>query len=417
MKNYLFIVWILVIILSFMVANYIFEVCEPFSNPCLTDNIYYNNNKTSCDTQLQNALQSGNEGRPCITSSGNYGYEITLGDKTECLQYYDINQIVSKYNSHEIATGEEDNVIKPENQTYCASSTDKSIFETMCKNINPNYGVYELISSDCPSGQQSAICKPMKKTACASTNDSTDFSALCKSTFGTTYNLINTNNSTCEENQTSGVCDNVNTTQCFPDDNTQDFELECRSLNRDYGVCSYDSTTCPTGQKMAICGDKCFNGIDTKITSLTPCLPKKSDFDTWCQFFANEKDMPSGTIQSQVNHKTLLVGKNGGCYKNGIPDNGMARAICSSNYMAGIKKLNAPIFTDCKSLSSNVFTQDCRNLTQDINAFPSEIMGYDCKPGYGRAKCISTLESEMDKNHLTIQEKENAKFFKDTKNT
>lgn len=134
-----------------------------------------------------------------------------------------------------------------------------------------------------------------------------------------------------------------------------------------------------------------FNGI-----MMTPCLYKSEDFDTWCKFF-NSHNVPKGYNKNSLGSAKILKGLKGLCFTNGKPDPNKARAICGYNSMESIDKLepvndliNYNKFTNCLPLKSTNFKNECSKiLNTDIsNSNAVEIMGYDCNPQYGRAKCI-----------------------------
>ena len=154
------------------------------------------------------------------------------------------------------------------------------------------------------------------------------------------------------------------------------------------------------------------NEIDYYGVSETACYDKNDDFDNWCRFNyvpTNEEPIPSGYSINNIGAQKILNGVDGDCNNPNL-----SRAICDFNSIQEVNKIEPLLltnsddilqgakynskynnFTDCMSLSDSSFTnvdnfkRNCANLLKvDIsNAVPDEIMGYDCNPGYYRAKC------------------------------
>jgi len=187
---------------------------------------------------------------------------------------------------------------------------------------------------------------------------------------------------------------------CLP--NNTNFSEICRDKNPSYGIKSLNS--CGGGKSKVECGYNYLNGIKyPDNVTITPCLNKSDDFDVWCKYYTNINDIPSGYNVNSIGAKNTLIGRAGDCYLNdGKPDNNNARAICDNNHMENIKKLEPAnnridynIFTECFPLNSTNFNLKCNNLLKDVdsqNIFVTQIMGYDCNPGYGRAKCIKNYD-------------------------
>ena len=190
---------------------------------------------------------------------------------------------------------------------------------------------------------------------------------------------------------------------------------------------------CTNTHSKVICDKNYLNGINYNNTVITPCLNKSDDFDVWCNFY-NNKPIPQGFNVNSIGANKILVGKKGDCYNNnGTSDNSSARAICDYNHIDTLYKLELAVgkndilsklepkynimdtgnsnnihnkknneimynvFTECRPLKNTNFTQECsRLLNVDYdNTFADQILGYDCNPGFGRAKCIiSKLKSK-----------------------
>ena len=178
---------------------------------------------------------------------------------------------------------------------------------------------------------------------------------------------------------------------------TTNFDKVCRKYNSKFGIKKL--TKCDDNSSKVTCG---VNYINSKYygdkISTTPCLNKSDDFDTWCKFYSNKQYVPTGNNVNSIGAKYVLSGKNGDCYfDNGKIDTNSSRAVCDYNYVERIPKLE-PVtnnekynkFTECYPKETN-FTTECSYLlnTDYSNSFATQIMGYDCNPGYFRAKCIA----------------------------
>ena len=200
--------------------------------------------------------------------------------------------------------------------------------------------------------------------------------------------------------------DTVYTTACYP--KNTNFEEICKKENPNYGVIRVIPCI-DISESKAICGA---NYVDGKLITdpMTPCLPKSYDFNTYCQYYIGQSQIPQNAIPQSIGAKELLVGKSGNCWTNGTPDNSLARGVCSTNYYDNVNKLDSILYTECTKLDNNAYTSfynQCRNLADKHNKkcdriVPYDIEGYDCKPLYGRAKCLTntdiTLLSQKNKD-------------------
>jgi hypothetical protein len=187
-----------------------------------------------------------------------------------------------------------------------------------------------------------------------------------------------------------------NAIKCYP--NNSNFSKICSDQNPMYGVkqinlCNDKNTS------SVICDSNYLNGKYIGNPIITPCLNKTDDFDVWCKYY-NTKPVPDGYNINSIGVKNLLVGKEGECYLNNNPDNSKARAICDYNYIQNVTKINSSNlknnnFTDCSPINSN-FNILCSNISK--TSIASEIMGYDCNPGFARAKCIDGDSIFIDNN-------------------
>ena len=182
---------------------------------------------------------------------------------------------------------------------------------------------------------------------------------------------------------------------CHP--NNSNFDKICKMQNMKYGVKKL--IPCDSNNSKVVCGLNYINGVHYgDNVTMTPCLNKSDDFDNWCRYYNNVSTIPSGYNVNSIGAKNVLVGALGGCYTNdGKSDKNSARAICDYKHMEQVtrldpanNKINYNVYTDCLPLNGNNFIPSCINLMNNSSALATQIMGYDCNPGYGRAKCLNT---------------------------
>ena len=53
------------------------------------------------------------------------------------------------------------------------------------------------------------------------------------------------------------------------------------------------------------------------------------------------------------------------------------------------------IYTECLPLDYDNFNASCKDLMNINSVIPTQIMGYDCNPGYGRAKCLKSDDKSL----------------------
>jgi len=179
--------------------------------------------------------------------------------------------------------------------------------------------------------------------------------------------------------------------------NNSNFDDICKMQNIKYGVKKL--IPCDDNNSKVECGLNYINGVyyGDNVT-ITPCLNKSDDFDNWCRYYNNISTIPAGYNVNSIGAKDILVGSMGGCYtNNGKSDNNSARGICDYKHMEQVtrlepvnNKINYNVYTDCLPLNGNNFIPSCRNLMKNNNSLVTQIMGYDCNPGYGRAKCLNS---------------------------
>jgi hypothetical protein len=130
-------------------------------------------------------------------------------------------------------------------------------------------------------------------------------------------------------------------------------------------------------------------------------LPKKQDFNNWCQYYTSESQLNNST-RDAIGARSLLVGEYNICTnKNEVS------AVCSGNNYTGIRKIDSTVFTDCLPQNTN-FNNECKkkvmldnstiynsngsvnyNSTTGLKTFAANIDSYDCATNNMRAKCIN----------------------------
>lgn len=169
------------------------------------------------------------------------------------------------------------------------------------------------------------------------------------------------------------------------------------------------------------CENLWFNETQYKnVINATSCINKSIDFDEACRIFqpTDNSLKTKGYNINSIGSKQILYGKNGDCYdSSGKEDFNKGRALCSYKYNTNMTKLDHiqnnydyNVFTDCKNIKSN-FNQECKTLlgkTGINDKVYAYINGFDCLPGFGRAKCI-------DKSKPINETESMKQFMKDIK--
>jgi hypothetical protein len=157
--------------------------------------------------------------------------------------------------------------------------------------------------------------------------------------------------------------------------------------------------------------EKKAQAICSKGYSITPCLPKKQDFNNWCKYYTTDSQLNNSTRDS-VGVNYLLGGSNNIC-----SDKNEISAVCNSNNYANIRKINSTVFTDCMPQKTN-FNNICKekvmldnskiyntdgtidyNSTTGLKTFASDIDSYDCATNNMRAKCINNNDINNSGNN------------------
>jgi len=147
-----------------------------------------------------------------------------------------------------------------------------------------------------------------------------------------------------------------------------------------------------------------FNNIDYsdqgKYAYATECINDSLDLDTMCNYYMPDNiknnSKKDGYNVNSAGLDVTLKGKDGDCYlTNGDPDSSKVRGICNFKRENEINRVR-PVsyendynkFTQCQNMEYN-FVNDCKTLLDinQTNVF-ADIRGFDCMPGYARAKCV-----------------------------
>lgn len=247
------------------------------------------------------------------------------------------------------------------------------------------------------------------------------------------FQKINSKYSTQNQNSSFNISDlepsdtdNNNSTSC---------EEKCNKTNLDKDILEVlkDVENYNTSKEVIIkkkLRNFTYNNINYEGISNTNCYDVNDDFDNWCRYNyvpTDEYPLPSGYTLNNIGAQIILNGKEGECSSENF-----SRAICDFNSIQEVNKIEpvldknsmgisldsvksmadqAPsgfaesdhpvynskynIFTDCMPLDSNPnsninnFKENCAELlnVDKSDAIPTEIMGYDCTPGYYRSKC------------------------------
>jgi len=168
--------------------------------------------------------------------------------------------------------------------------------------------------------------------------------------------------------------------------------------------------------------DIILNGVNYgNNVQITPCLNKSDDFDSWCKYYQDNNKVPEGMNNNNIGVKKILNGKDGECYLDSTKkteDINSARALCDFNSIEEVSKLDPLLedssynfFTNCHKIEGNgienIFKKKCSELVGTEKIDIEQIMGYDCNPGYGRAKCLKQID-EYEYNKENVADEDNS---------
>ena len=237
---------------------------------------------------------------------------------------------------------------------------------------------------------------------------------------------------------------------CYPNDSTNFLEICHKKYSPEYGI--KEKIPCNNTHSRVICEKNYINGKHYgNNTVITPCLNKSEDFNTWCRYY-NKKSPPDGFNNNSIAAKKILVGKYGDCFNNnGKSDEHKARAICDYNHYDTVLKLSPldpnlntindifekdhhqkknsnklnnhneqnmdnlgssdilDVFTDCYPMETTNFKEKCSELlnTDIKNTVASQIIGYDCNPGFSRARCFTGKQRFRNYNQYNDDDNNN----------
>lgn len=183
----------------------------------------------------------------------------------------------------------------------------------------------------------------------------------------------------------------------------------CRKrFGPNYGIKKIESCNNNKGVKV-ICENMVFNGENhgsDDFTYSTDCINESIDLNTMCNYYMPKsvKDLSkkNGYNINSAGLNTRLRGKYGDCYtSNGKPDLSKNRGICNFRKFSEIDRVRPFQFvndynkyTGCQNMENYDFVGDCKNrlnLDNKEGVF-ADIQGFDCMPGYARAKCVNKNE-------------------------
>lgn len=233
-----------------------------------------------------------------------------------------------------------------------------------------------------------------------------------------------------EESQTISIndisLDPINQNECI--EKNSDYGKICQNrFGNQYGVKKIQKCNASNGVKV-ICDKMFFNGKDYKDhnTFATDCFDKSLDFDALCNQYMpkniKNKSRPNGYNINSAGVSEKLYGVQGSCYlNNGESDNSKVRGICNLKSDQTLPRLSPFVylnnkeindynkFTGCGNIETTNFVGKCSKLLNiPKNQVFADINGYDCLPGYGRAKCVNKTK-DLNPSH------EMKKFLLDSK--
>ena len=224
--------------------------------------------------------------------------------------------------------------------------------------------------------------------------------------------LENTTKDTCIDNVFAGTICNIR-----------------NSGSNNFGLKSITPCTGADSNKSKFeCENLWFNELQYEnVINATSCINKSIDFDEACRIFQPKDNSlkTKGYNINSIGSKHILYGKNGDCYNSsGNEDFNKGRALCSYKYNTNMTKLDHiqnnydyNVFTECKNIKSN-FNQECKTLlgkTGINDKVYAYINGFDCLPGFCRAKCIDKSKPINEtENMKQFMKDANISYFRDS---
>ena len=183
----------------------------------------------------------------------------------------------------------------------------------------------------------------------------------------------------------------------------------CSQYGKNYGIQSKETCEEEEDSVKINCGELIFNGVSyiDEGEYSTGCMDNSLDFDTICNEILpsdiRDTSKKDGYYDRSAGASVILNGKSGDCYNNDGSSNKLkSRAVCNLRSNLEINRIppftntiDYNTFTGCHNMETYTFANECKNLlkldnTDDVYA---DIHGFDCMPGYARAKCINKGKS------------------------
>jgi hypothetical protein len=310
-------------------------------------------------------------GNLCNTEDA-WGY---YNNNCECIAFGVRDKLESEDDIDELEYGEEEEEISgrpiPKNLQVCIRNNQN--FDEYCRNIDPSYGVKSITICDsthsnveCGANYLNGVYYGDTNIMTPCLNKSDDFDTWCKfynnKEVPSGFNVNSIGTSKVLVGAEGG---------CFVNNGKPD-NKKARAL------CNYNNID--SVKKL----ERTNNLID--YNNFTSCLPKNTNFVSECAMLLDEKiyQKKSNTTSNSSTINTI---------KNISSDD--CKLLCDSDqkcYGFAYNKNNG----NCYLKNNNVLrasTQTNQNFDLYINdknknSRAVEIMGYDCNPGFTRAKCI-----------------------------
>ena len=195
----------------------------------------------------------------------------------------------------------------------------------------------------------------------------------------------------------------LNNNNCVP--LNSNYGLVCSNIGKDYGIKSKELCEEEENSVKVNCGRLIYNGVSYKDVGeySTGCIDKSLDFDTMCNEMMpldiKDTSKKVGYYDRSAGASVILNGKHGDCYNNDGTSNKLkSRAICNLRSNMKINRIppftntiDYNTFTGCHNMETFNFANECKDLLKldNIDNVYADIHGFDCMPGYARAKCIN----------------------------
>lgn len=146
-----------------------------------------------------------------------------------------------------------------------------------------------------------------------------------------------------------------------------------------------------------------YDSNNDNLTYSTDCISDSLDLNTMCNYYMPKniriKSKENGYNINSAGLNVKLRGKYGDCYtNNGKADLSKVRGICNFKKFSEIDRVRPFKFvndynkyTGCHNMEQYNFANDCKNILglDNVDNVYADIKGFDCMPGYARAKCVN----------------------------